>query len=346
MYIITGGAGFLGSALLWGLNRHGIKDVLVVDNLACTEKWKNLVGCDYLAYMHRDDFLRVLRDDKLEESLETGFGPGVGNTKLEGVVHLGACSATTERDAEFLMRNNLEYSKILCDYTLKRGGRFIQASSAATYGDGENGFEDDENSLEKLRPLNMYGYSKHLFDLWAKRTGRLKHIAALKFFNVYGPNEYHKGDMRSVPHKAAGQIEASGRVGLFRSYRAEYADGGQMRDFIYVKDCVEIMIWLLGHKEANGIFNVGAGEARSWNDLAAAVFAAMGRETNIEYIEMPETLKEKYQYYTKADIGRLRAAGCVGPGSGQVKMTSLEAGVADYVRNYLLDGEKYLTQVK
>ncbi len=334
----------MGSALIWALNRRGIKDILVVDNLASTEKWKNLVGCDYIAYMHRDDFLKAVLEERLEETLELSAGPQ-GTGRLQGVVHLGACSATTELDAEFLMRNNLEYSKILCDFTLRRGARFLQASSAATYGDGECGFDDDETRLEELRPLNMYGYSKHLFDLWAKRTGRLKNIAALKFFNVYGPNEYHKGNMRSVPHKAVGQIAESGRVGLFKSYRPEYAHGGQMRDFVYVKDCVEIMLWLLEHREANGLFNIGSGEARSWNDLAAAVFAALGRETCIDYIEMPETLREKYQYFTKANVGRLREAGCLGSAPGAVKMSSLEEGIKDYVQQYLMHGEKFLTQL-
>lgn len=339
MYVITGGAGMIGSALLWELNNRGISDILIVDNLNTSEKWKNLVGGDYLAYMHRDAFLRHVRNDSLEEAVEPEFRHRRGAGKLRGIAHMGACSATTERDADFLMSNNLEYSKILCDYALSRGIRYIQASSAATYGDGSRGFDDDAAALPKLAPLNMYGYSKHLFDLWARRTGRLEGLASIKFFNVYGPNEYHKGDMRSVAHKAFRQIEETGKVGLFRSYRKEYADGGQMRDFVYVKDCARVLAELLEQPGVNGVFNLGSGRARSWNDLANAVFKAMGREPNIEYVEMPEILRGKYQYYTEAGMERLSRAM---EGARPLGMRSLEDGVADYVRNYLMKDDQYL----
>jgi ADP-L-glycero-D-manno-heptose 6-epimerase len=325
----------IGSALLWELNRRGIDDILVVDNLGSSEKWKNLVHAGYLAYMQRDEFLRQVRQDSLDAAMELEFAGSGVKGKIQGLVHLGACSSTTERDADFLMRNNLEYSKTLCDFALTRGIRYIQASSAATYGDGSQGFDDDARALEKLSPLNMYGYSKHLFDLWARRTGRLPHLASVKFFNVYGPNEYHKGDMRSVAHKAFYQIKESGRVGLFRSYHPEYADGGQLRDFVYVKDCASALADLLLKPEINGIFNMGTGRARSWNDLARAVFAAMRLEPVIEYIEMPEALRGKYQYYTEARMERLS-------GSLELNMRSLEDGVADYVQNYLLKDDPYL----
>lgn len=342
MYIITGGAGFLGSALVWELNRRGVADILVVDNLASTEKWKNLVGLDYLSYMHRDRFIDLIRGDALEDAVENEFGPSGFSGRIKGIVHLGACSSTTERDADFLMRNNLEYSKTLCAYALSRGIRYIQASSAATYGDGSLGFDDDADVLERLRPLNMYGYSKQLFDLWAKRTERLSHLASIKFFNVYGPNEYHKEGMRSMVVKAVEQIKAGGSIGLFKSYRDDFADGGQQRDFVYVKDCARVMAVLLENPGVNGIFNLGTGRARSWNDLARAVFKAMNLEPVIKYVDMPEILQGKYQYYTQADMGRLdEAFRAVGAGTS-ADFHSLESGVADYVRNYLLKDNAYL----
>ena len=344
MFIITGGAGMIGSALLWQLNNQGVTDILVVDNLASTEKWKNLVKAQYLGYMHRDEFLDCVREDRLEEALELEHGiPRLhGNElgKLQGIVHLGACSATTERDADYLMRNNLEYSKVLCDYALRRGARFIQASSAATYGDGSQGFDDDVDRLGELHPLNMYGYSKHLFDLWAVRTGRMRSIASIKFFNVYGPNEYHKGDMRSMVQKSVEQIQATGKVRLFKSYKPEYTDGGQVRDFIYVKDCARVLAVLLQNPGMNGLFNLGTGKARSWNDLANAVFSALGREPKIEYVEMPEILRGKYQYHTEAKMQRLGDA--FWSVEKDLDLRSLEDGVKDYVQNYLTQDDPYL----
>ncbi|MDR1398054.1 MAG: ADP-glyceromanno-heptose 6-epimerase [Desulfarculales bacterium] len=322
MFVITGGAGFIGSAMIWRLNQEGIDDIVVVDNLSTSEKWKNLVNRSYYSYIHRDEFIRQVREDKLPD-------------KVEAIVHLGACSSTTERDADFLISNNVNYSKQLSVYAEYKGIRFINASSAATYGDGSAGFDDDLALLHRLRPLNMYGYSKHLFDLWAcKRMERrqgLSKCVSLKFFNVYGPNEAHKGDMRSVINKAYHSIRQTGAMELFRSAHPGYEDGGQMRDFIYVKDCVEVMWWLIKNPRVRGVFNVGSGQARAWNDLVRAVFASMDLEVNIKYIDMPLHLRDKYQNFTQANMTRLHAAGYRRP------FYSLEEGVDDYVRNYLMN---------
>lgn len=324
MRIVTGGAGFLGSALLWGLNEAGYDDILVVDNLGHGEKWKNLVNRRFADYLHKDAFFAAITGK------ENPFGD------VEAIVHLGACSSTTETDAEYLMRNNFAYTRAVARFALARGARLVVASSAATYGDGAAGFDDDAEALDTLKPLNMYGYSKHLFDLWARREGVLGELASLKFFNVFGPNEYHKGEMRSVVAKAYKQIRETGRLKLFKSYKPDVADGGQQRDFLYVKDAVAVMAWLLEHPEVGGLYNVGAGTARTWNDLAAAVFAAMDRDVAIDYVDMPETLRGKYQYFTEAKMDRLRAAGYDKP------FTSLEDGVADYVRHYLASPDHYL----
>ena len=323
MYIVTGGAGFIGSAVVWRLNREGVDDILIVDNLGTTDKWKNLVGLRYREYLHRDEFA---------QRIEQGSAP----EQVEAVIHMGACSSTTERDADFLMRNNVRYSQALCRYALERGARFIQASSAATYGDGAQGFSDGLLTLFRLKPLNMYGYSKHLFDMWAFRENLLNRVACLKFFNVYGPNEYHKGDMRSMICKAVEQIQACGELRLFCSDRPDYADGGQMRDFVYVKDCAEIIWWLLRNPDVNGILNAGSGTARTWNDLARAVFAAMERPERVRYMEMPEALRGKYQYFTQADMGWLEQRGC------PAVFHSLEDGVREYVREYLLGANPHL----
>lgn len=327
MYIVTGGAGFIGSAMIWKLNQMGIDDILVVDNLASTDKWKNLVNLRYTDYLHRDRFIKMIAGE------DDPFG-------VSGVVHMGACSSTTERDADFLMENNTRYTQLVCRYALKNGARFLNASSAATYGGGEFGFSDDHAGLGMLKPLNMYGYSKHLFDLWAQRAGVLDQLASIKFFNVFGPNEYHKSDMRSVICKAYTQISERGQMRLFRSYREEFPDGGQMRDFVYIKDCVDIMWWLLEHPQANGVINVGTGIARTWNDLARAVFLAMGKKPNIEYIDMPESIRDKYQYLTRAEMGKLRALGYT------AEFRTLEDSVADYVTGYLAKDDAYLDSRK
>ncbi|MBN2139624.1 MAG: ADP-glyceromanno-heptose 6-epimerase [Desulfovibrionaceae bacterium] len=323
MHIVTGGAGFIGSAMVWKLNRMGVDDILVVDDLASSEKWRNLVNLRYQDYLHKDQFYKLIVEG--DDPFET-----------ESVIHMGACSSTTETDADHFMDNNYRYSQMLCRFALNNDLRFINASSAATYGDGSRGFSDDHQGLVGLRPMNMYGYSKHLFDLWALRAGVLDRLASLKFFNVFGPNEYHKGEMTSVVCKAFDQIRETGALRLFRSRRPDYAHGGQMRDFVYVKDCVEVMAWLLEHPEANGVFNVGTGIARTWNNLAKAVFKAMGVEPRLEYVDMPEAIRDKYQYFTQADMGKLAKAGC------DVAMTPLEDAVSDYVGSYLAAQDRHL----
>ncbi|MBJ6724142.1 ADP-glyceromanno-heptose 6-epimerase [Geomesophilobacter sediminis] len=319
MIIVTGGAGLIGSAVVWQLNRQGREDVVIVDHLGETEKWRNLAPLRFRDYLEKDDFLAALR------------GP-LGSEPVEAVIHLGACSSTTECDASYLIRNNFEYSKHLANFALQKGARFIYASSAATYGDGALGFCDDETTLPQLRPLNAYGYSKQLFDLWLQRNALLDRAVGLKYFNVFGPNEHHKGEMRSVVLKAYEQIAASGAMTLFRSHHPDYADGEQLRDFVYVKDAVNMTLFFLENRAAHGIFNVGTGKARSWNDLGKAIFAALGRKASISYIDMPEQIRPKYQYYTCADAGKISAAGYSGT------TTPLEDSVADYVRNYLVPG--------
>lgn len=322
MIIVTGGAGFIGSAIVAALNQRGIEDILIVDELGNDEKWKNLRTLRFADYLELDDF-----SDTVTNSDEPW--------QVEAVFHMGACSDTTETDATYLVKNNYEFSKLLCNWALSINTRFIYASSAATYGDGSQGFSDDEDKIELLRPLNMYGYSKQMFDLWLKRQGLLDQVVGLKYFNVFGPNEYHKGDMRSFVHKAFEQIRDTGKVKLFKSHRPDYSDGQQQRDFIYVKDAVEMTLFFAEHPEANGIYNIGTGRARSWNDLARAVFDAMGKEVRIDYIPMPESLQPKYQYFTQADISKLRAAGCKTP------ITPLEEAVREYVQDYLLK-DRYL----
>jgi len=324
MIIVTGGAGFIGSALVWELNRRGREDIVVVDHLGSGDKWRNLVPLRFLDYLEKDDFLALVR---------AGRTPAGGNG-VEAILHMGACSATTELDATYLVRNNYEYTKELALYALQQGARFIYASSAATYGDGADGFRDDETALATLRPLNVYGYSKQLFDLWARQNGLLERIAGLKFFNVFGPNEQHKGEMRSLVAKAYGQIVATGRLQLFKSHRDGYADGEQQRDFVYVKDAVAMALHFLQHPGCNGIFNIGSGRAQTWNSLSRAIFAALGRPEQVQYIEMPAEIREKYQYYTCADTARLRAAGYAG------EPTPLAEAVRDYVVNYLVPDKR------
>ncbi len=319
--VVTGGAGLIGSALTWELNRRGFQNILVCDRLDRTEKWKNLAPLRYEDYFEADDFEKLLEDDRdLPSDIHTVF-------------HLGACSSTTETDAAYLVRNNFEYTKKLAHWCLRRNARFIYASSAATYGALETGLVETRD-LQSLRPLNMYGYSKQMFDLWAERHGYLDRLIGLKYFNVFGPNEDHKGEMRSVVHKAFHQILDTGKMQLFRSYRPQFADGCQQRDFLYVKDAVQMTVHLAESVSASGLFNVGAGQSRTWLDLAHALFAAMGREPVIEFIDMPDYLRPKYQYATCAVMDRMRASGY------QSKPLTLEAAVEDYVRNYLIPGNR------
>jgi ADP-L-glycero-D-manno-heptose 6-epimerase len=316
--LVTGGAGFIGSALIWGLNRLGLQNILVCDQLGADDKWRNLAPLQF------DDYISS------EELIEYVVADNPALKEIEWVFHLGACSSTTELDAGYLMENNYRYTKVLCDWAVARNARFVYASSAATYGDGANGMMDDEAKIDLLRPLNAYGYSKQIFDQHAKRRALLSKIVGLKYFNVFGPNEWHKGDMRSLVVKAYEQVLETGKIHLFKSYKPMFQDGEQKRDFLYVKDAVDMTIHLAVNRGANGLFNLGSGAARTWLDLANAVFAALSRPAQIEFIEMPEVIRNKYQYFTQADIEKLKATGYQGP------RFTLERAVADYIQNYLV----------
>lgn len=316
MIVVTGGAGFIGSNLISRLNELGYDNIIIVDRLGTEDKWKNINGLNFQDIYHKDDFFSQMLEERLPFS-------------IDAVVHMGACSSTTEKDADYLIKNNFRYSQELVKYALPRRARFIYASSAATYGNGELGY-DDKLEIADLRPLNMYGYSKALFDLWTRTMEINDKIVGLKFFNIYGPNEYHKGDMRSVVHKAFEQIQNIGSVSLFKSDNPEYKDGEQKRDFMYVKDAVEIIVHFLENRDKGGIFNVGTGKARTWNDLVNAIFNALEKTPNINYIDMPHHLKGKYQYFTEATTDKLRGIGY------NKEFMSIEDGIKDYVQNYLL----------
>jgi ADP-L-glycero-D-manno-heptose 6-epimerase len=315
MIIVTGGAGFIGSCLIRMLNDKGITDILVVDALGNGTKWRNLVGKKYVDVVHKTAFI--------ENLLEGEYG-----AEIEAIVHLGACSSTTELDADYLLENNYRYSCCLAEYAEARNIRFIYASSAATYGAGEQGYDDRIDA--GLKPLNMYGYSKQMFDEWVQRNGLESKFAGVKFFNVFGPNEYHKGDMASVIMKSYRQVVETGTIRLFKSYKPEFSDGAQQRDFIYVKDVVETLYDMIRYGEIRGLYNLGTGQARSWNDLAMAVFTAMARPPAIEYVEMPESLRKQYQYFTEADMSKFRQTRI------NRSFTSLEDAVQDYVGEYLM----------
>jgi ADP-L-glycero-D-manno-heptose 6-epimerase len=317
--LVTGGAGFIGSAVIWALNRRGLKNILVTDFLGSGEKWKNLVPLQFADYIEADDFAARLAE---EPQLFSDLG---------AIFHLGACSSTTETDAAYLIRNNFEYTKTLAHFALAGGRRFVYASSAATYGSMAAGVPETV-PLVSLRPLNMYGYSKHLFDCYAERKGMLARITGLKYFNVFGPNEYHKGEMRSVAHKAFHQIQENGCVSLFKSYLPGYADGAQKRDFFYIKDAVAATLFLAENVDGGGLFNLGSGQPNTWLSLVNPIFEALGREPKIDFIEMPDYLRPKYQYFTSADIGKLRSVGFTQP------ITPLAEAVTDYVKNYLVPG--------
>ena len=317
--VVTGGAGLIGSTLLWQLNRAGIDDAIVVDRLGTSEKWKHLVPFQFADYLEAEEFFPRI------DAHPDAFGP------IAAVYHLGACSSTTERDATYLVENNYRLTQSLARWTLGHRGRFVYASSAATYGSRETDLREDLEP-HSLRPLNMYGYSKHLFDLWARNEGILDRIVGIKYFNIFGPNEDHKGDMRSVVAKAYEQIVCDGRIKLFESYRPGIADGEQTRDFLYAKDAAAATLHLGTAPGTGGLYNVGSGIARTWKDLALAIFAALGRAPAIDYVAMPNTLRGKYQYRTEATIDRLRASGYTAP------FSSLEDAVGDYVRGYLVPG--------
>ncbi|HLJ23773.1 MAG TPA: ADP-glyceromanno-heptose 6-epimerase [Candidatus Acidoferrales bacterium] len=317
--VVTGGAGFIGSVLAWELNRRGCSRLWIADFPAEGDKLSNLNGVRYTEMIEPADLLKRLSSGTIPD--------------IDCIFHMGACSSTTETNEAYLRENNYEYSRRLAEWALGAGVRFVYASSAATYGDGSAGMDDsDPRQLDRLRPLNLYGQSKHWMDLHAWREGWLDRIVGLKYFNVFGPNENHKGDMRSLVCKSFAEVRKTGIIRLFKSYRPEYGDGEQRRDFLYVKDAVAMTLHLAVNSAANGIFNIGSGEARTWNDLARAVFTALGREPRIEYIDMPESIREKYQYFTQAEIGKLRATGFGQP------IMSLEDAVRDYVANYLAPG--------
>jgi ADP-L-glycero-D-manno-heptose 6-epimerase len=316
--LVTGGAGFIGSAIVWGLNRRGCANIVIAERALRAERSRNLEPLHFADYLEADDALAKLSSGALG--------------KFDFIFHIGACSSTTETDTNYLRRNNFEFSRDLAAWALATGARFVYASSAATYGASPAMDDSDPSTIEGLQPLNPYGHSKQAMDLHAWKAGWLDRIVSLKYFNVYGSNEDHKGDMRSLVNKSFRRVVETGTIQLFRSYRSEYGDGEQKRDFLYVKDAVEMTLFLAAHRDANGIFNLGAGQARTWNDLARAVFAALGRPPRIEYIEMPQAIRNQYQYFTQADIGKLRAAGYSAP------VTSLEDAVRDYVLKYLLPG--------
>ncbi len=326
MYLITGGAGMIGSHIVAELSAAG-HEVVVCDWLRQDERWRNLA---------KHDVADVIVPEALPAWL-TAHG-----SRLRGIVHMGAISATTETDVDSIVQNNIRLTLDLWNWCATNGVPLIFASSAATYGDGSAGFDDDPSreALAKLLPLNAYGWSKHFID---RRIARLiaggaatpPQWVGLKFFNVYGPNEYHKGSMKSVVAHNAARVASGEPLRLFRSYHPDYDDGGQVRDFIYVKDCARVVAWLLANPQVSGLFNLGTGQARSWLDLGRSLFAALDLPEAIEFIDMPEQLRGKYQYYTQAEVGRLRAAGYDAP------FTSLEEGVADYVRGYLSSEDPY-----
>ncbi len=311
--LVTGAAGMIGSAVVWALNQRGHQHIIAVDRLGTSPKWKNLLPLAITDYWEAGELLRRVEEDRLPE--------------ISTVFHLGACSATTEQNGTYLIENNFAYTKLLAEWAVRKGVRFVYASSAATYGALETGLTESI-PLHHLRPLNRYGYSKHLFDVYAESSGLLSHIVGLKYFNVFGPNEAHKGSMRSMVFQAFHQIQDIGQVKLFRSYREEYPDGGQRRDFLYVKDAVQATIHL-AEANTSGLFNIGSGRAHTWVELVSAVFAAMGREPDIKFVEMPDSIRHQYQYFTCADLTKLKATGYSHQG------TTLMEAVRDYVQNYL-----------
>ena len=319
--VVTGGTGFIGSNLVKYLNEKSYHNITIVDHLREDNKWKNMRQLSFSDYFDRQDFLELLRDDKFP-------GPDI-------IVHLGACSATTERDENYLLHNNTKFSKSIFDYCLRNNCQMIYASSAATYGDGSDGYSD--KSLD-LNPLNCYGYSKHLFDGWVRQSEQKpKQYVGLKFFNVYGPNEYFKNNMASLVFKAFFQIQETGKLKLFRSHREDYKDGMQLRDFVYVKDITRWICELMDDAPAHsGIYNMGFGQARTWLDLAKPVFEALGKPMEIEWVDIPENIRNQYQYFTEAKMGKLFSEGLSQP------EWSLEKGVNDYVTSYLMKGPKIL----
>ncbi|MCX7977846.1 MAG: ADP-glyceromanno-heptose 6-epimerase [Bdellovibrionaceae bacterium] len=319
MIIVTGANGFIGSAMVWELNRRGHTDILAVDSVPLSSR--NLLA--------RNQYARFYGHNELLEEL-----PKLKN--IEWVIHMGACSSTTETNWDFLRENNLEYSKKIFEFCRHSGANLIYASSAATYGSGEKGFSD-QTPPNLLKPLNLYGRSKLLFDEWVLEQNSTPSCwYGLKFFNVYGPHEYFKGPMASVAYKAFHQITKTGRLQLFRSHNPQYKDGEQLRDFVYVKDVVQWMAELMEKRPQNGIYNMGFGKARTWLDLASAVFSAINRPLQIDWIDIPESIRDQYQYFTEADMTKWKSIGMPSP------RWSLEEGIHDYVKNYLQESDSLL----
>ena len=314
MILLTGGAGFIGTNVLRELNQSGIEDILVVDNIGCTEKWQNMVGCRFINYFHKDDIWLEIEKYKNE---------------LQAIVHLGACSSTTEQDFDYLIGNNVFYSQKLWSICIECQIPFVYASSAATYGDGSAGFSDRHDHLDFLKPLSRYGLSKHLFDRWVLKQGETPPIwVGLKYFNVYGPYEAHKGRMASMVFHGYKQIISTGQIRLFASHKEHYQDGDQTRDFVYSKDVAKFTLLPLEKKVESGIYNVGTGRGRTFNDLALALFKSMKEKVHVEYIPMPDDLKDKYQYFTQADATKIKNSSY----SSLFSVTkSIEEGVESYV---------------
>ena len=319
--ILTGGAGFIGSAYLGKLNGEGIDNVTLVDDLKSNpDKKKNLDGKRFTEYIEKDKFITLLGKNKLSK-------PGY-------IIHMGACSSTTLKDEDYYKRNNCDYSVTLANWAFKNKTPFMYASSGATYGNGSMGYDDSNEATYKLKPLNLYGKYKQLFDLWILKNGFEKSATGIKFFNVFGPNEYHKGEMKSVICKKFKVAKEKGIITLFKSNTPDYKDGEQKRDFVYIKDTIDIMHWFFNNPDITGIYNLGTGKARSWNDTAHAMFAALGKTGKIEYIDMPDYLEKQYQNFTEARMDKLRRAGC------KHEFLSLEDSVKDYT-TYLSEG-KYI----
>ncbi len=318
MIIVTGGAGFIGSAIVAELNARGRSDLIVVDENDHERKDRNLKPLKFVELVGISEFRSKLLKGDYDKA------------NISGVLHLGACSATTEHNWDYLQDNNVDYSKDLILWCSKHKIRCVYASSAATYGDGELGFSDSTDLFDEFTPLNPYGKSKLLVDIWARDNDLFSYAVGVRYFNVFGPNEWHKEGMRSVVNKKFPEIKDNSPFTLFKSYNSSYADGGQERDFIYVKDAVDASLWLLGNPQAKGVFNIGTGIARTWNDLARAMFKSLEMPENISYIEMPDNLRNQYQYHTQADMSRLRDAGYTN------EFTTLENSIDDYIKNYLL----------
>ncbi len=313
LLIITGAAGFIGCNVVRALNEKGYTNLLLIDRLGEDDRWKNLVGLQFNDLISPEVFLSKISNSRIYD-------------RAVICIHLGACSSTIEKNADFLLENNCRFTQTVCKWSVAHHIRFVYASSAATYGDGCLGYTDDESALVKLKPLNMYGFSKQLFDLWAKRERLLSQIVGIKFFNVYGPHEEHKGQMSSLVNKAYHWISKTGQLELFKSYRAEYKDGQQKRDFVYIDDAVDVILYFSFNYKGGGIFNCGTGKARTWLDLAHAVFDSMKTPENIKFIEMPQELRNQYQYFTQSDNSKLLKAGYHRP------FTELEEGVFAYIK--------------